>query len=112
MEAEYVAGSAVVQEDIWLRRFLREFGIVAHAQEPITINYDSSIAIAYSKDPRYHEKIKHIDIRHHFVRHMIVRKEVILRHISTSRMVADPLTKPITCQTYQAYVRSLRLHRL
>ena len=80
MEAEYVGGSAVVQEGIWLRRFLREFGIVAHAQEPITINCDSSVTIAYSKDPRYHEKIKHIGIRYHFVRHMIAGEEVILRH--------------------------------
>ena len=51
MEAEYVAGSAAVQEGVWLRRFLREFGIVARAQEPVTIYCDSSVFIAYSKSP-------------------------------------------------------------
>jgi len=92
MEAEYVAGSATVQEGVWLRKFLWEFSIVARAQE---LYCDSSATIVYSKDPKYHGKTKHIDTRYHFVRHMIVRKEVILKHISTSLMVADPLTKPI-----------------
>jgi len=36
--------------------FLQEFGIVARAQGPVTIYCDSSAAIAYSKDPKYHEK--------------------------------------------------------
>jgi len=57
--------------------------------KPLSIYCDSSAAIAYSKDPKYHEKTKYIDIRYHFVCHMIVRKEVILRHISISCMVAD-----------------------
>jgi len=62
MEAEYIADSVAVQEGAWLRRFLREFGIIAHVEDSITIFYDSSTAIAYSKDPMYHGKTKHIDI--------------------------------------------------
>jgi len=89
METKYVTSSAAVQEGVWLSKFLREFSIVARAEEPVTIYCDSSAAIAYSKDPKYHVKTKHIDISYHFVSHMIARKEVILRHISTSRMVAD-----------------------
>ena len=40
---------------------------------------------------------------------MIAQEEVILRHISTSRMVVDPLTKLIARHVYQAHVRSLGL---
>jgi len=80
METEHVAGSRAVQEGVWLRRFLWEFGIVARAQEHVAIYCNSSTAISYSKDLKYHEKTKHIHIRFHFVCHMIVRKEVILRH--------------------------------
>ena len=90
-KAEYAAGSAAVQEGVWLRRFLREFGIIACTKESVTMYYDSSTTIAYSKDPKYHGKAKHIYIRYHFVRPMIVRKEMTLRHIFTSRMVDDPL---------------------
>ena len=79
---------------------------------PVTIYCDSSAAIAYSKDPKCHEKIKYIDIRYHFVRHMIMRNEVALRHISTSHMIINPLTKLIARQAYQTHVRSLGLRRL
>ena len=41
MKVEYVAGSVAVQEGVWLRRFFREFGIVARSQEPVTIYCDS-----------------------------------------------------------------------
>ena len=84
MEAEYLASSETIQEGVWLRRFFREFGIVTSAEKPVTIYYDNSAAIAYSKDPKYHEKIKHIDMRYHFVRHMIAREEVIIRHFYKS----------------------------
>jgi len=45
-----------IQEGVWLRRFLREFGIIECAKEPVTIYYHNSTAIAYSKDPKYHRK--------------------------------------------------------
>ena len=64
MVAEYVVGSAAVHEGIWLRRFLREFGIIAHAEESVAIYCDSSVVITYSKDPKYHGKIKHMYIRY------------------------------------------------
>ena len=73
----------------------RVCGNFAHAQEPVTIYHNSSAAIVYSKDSKYHGKAKHIDIRYHFVRHMIVWKELILGYISTSLMIADLLTKLI-----------------
>ena len=59
MEAEYVAGFAAIQEGVRLRRFLQEFGTVARAEEPVAIYCDSQAAIAYSNDPKYHEKTKH-----------------------------------------------------
>ena len=37
---------------------------------------------------------------------MIAQKKVVLKHISMSRMVVDPLTKPIAREAYQVYVRS------
>jgi len=69
MEAEYVAGSVAVQEGVWLRKFLQEFGIV-----PVTIYCGNSTAIAYSKHPMYHEKNQTHRHKIPFFRHMIVQK--------------------------------------
>ena len=63
MELEYVAYSVVVQEVVWLRRFITELGIVARASEPVTIHCDNMAALAYAKHPKYHGKTKQLDIR-------------------------------------------------
>jgi len=52
MEAKYIASSMAIQEDVWLRIVLWEFDIVVQAEKHVTIYYDSSTAIAYSKNPK------------------------------------------------------------
>ena len=60
MEAEYVACSSVIQEAIWLRRFLQHLEIVKTTYKPMTIYCDNMDALDYAKDPKYHGKTKHI----------------------------------------------------
>ncbi len=112
MEAEYVACSAAVQEAVWLRRFLRRLEISASAGDPVQIRSDSMAALQYAKDPKYHGRTKHIDIRYHYIRDMVKQGEVTLQHIPTSRMVADPLTKPVARDVFQFHVKNLGLCRL
>jgi hypothetical protein len=86
--------------------------IFKDALDPVTIHCDSTIALAYAKDPKYHGRTKHIDIRYHYIRDVIAQKEVVLKHISMSHMIVDPLTKPIARDVFQAHVRSLGLCRM
>jgi hypothetical protein len=83
-----------VQDAVWLRRFLQRLGVTAHAEDAILYS-DSTLALVYAKDPNYHGNAKHIEFRYHYIRDMVSQGEVILHHICTSSMVADPLTKPI-----------------
>ena len=53
-----------------------------------------------AKDPKYHEKTKHIKKRYHYIRDVITKKDVVLKHISTSNLVADPFTKLIARDIY------------
>jgi hypothetical protein len=112
MESEYVACSAAVQEAVWLRRFFQRLSVTALADEAVKIYSDSMAALAYTKDPKYHGKTKHIDIRYHYIRDIVARGEVILQHISTSKIIADPLTKAIARDIFQTHVRSLGLRRI
>ena len=60
-----------IHEAIWLRRFFHHLEIVKTTFKPVIIYGDSMVVLAYSKDPQYHEKTKHIPIRYHFIRDMI-----------------------------------------
>jgi hypothetical protein len=78
----------------------------------VTIYYDNTAAIAVAEDPKYHGKTKHIKMRYHYIREAITEQDVILKHISTNSMVADPLTKPIARDAFVRHVRSLSLCRM
>ena len=68
MEAEFVAFSVVAQEAMWLKRFLCHLGVVELVNQSMVVYSDSEATIAYTKDPKYHGKIKHIDMRFNYVR--------------------------------------------
>ena len=94
-----------------MRRFLQHLDVVTHTTDPVTIHCDSMAALAYAKDPKYHDRTKHTDVRFNFISDILAQKEVLLEHIPTSRMVEDLLTKPITGDVYLTHVRALGLRR-
>ena len=112
MEAEFMACSASVQEAVWLRSFLQSLNVTPNPSHPVMIHCDNQACIAYMKDPKYHGRTKHIEIKHSFVRDIVAKKEVILKYISTHKMVADPFTKPIPRDVFNVHVRALGLRRI
>ena len=106
MEAEFVAFLAIVQEVMWLKQFLYHLGVNAKSVDPVIVNYDSQATIAYTKDPKYHYKTKHIDTKYNFVKDIVAHKEVNMKYISMHNMVANPLTKPIPRDIFIKHVKS------
>jgi hypothetical protein len=68
MEAEYVAACEVATEAIWLRKCLRDLGVMRVEQSPITLFCNNSGTVAQSKEPRNHRKGKHIERKYHLIR--------------------------------------------
>ena len=64
-------------------------------QEVVIVSYDSSSAIQLSKNPKYHERTKHIDVRMHFIRDEISKGVVNVVKVPTEVNPADMLTKPL-----------------
>ena len=73
---------------------------------------DNTVALAVAKHPKYHGKTKHIKKRYHYIRDAIIEKDVILKHISTSNIVAGPLTKSIDKDVFVKLVRFLGLCKM
>ena len=64
-EAEYITLTEAIKEAIWLKGLVSELGF---KQEVVEVSCDSSSVIQLSKDPKFHERTKHIDVRMHFIR--------------------------------------------
>jgi len=111
MEAKYVACYLSTHEAIWLRSFLQYLDLTPGVNDPVEMLYDNTAAIQFTRDTKFHRKTKHIKRRYYFVRNAIKVKEIAIKYVSISRMIADPLIKPILRDAFKAYVMSLGLRR-
>jgi hypothetical protein len=92
-EAEYIALTHAAKEAVWLRNLLSE--LLPLFNSPIHIFSDNQLAIANTKDSRFHSHTKHIDIRYHFIREQVEHGTMTISYLSTHNMLADCLTKPL-----------------
>jgi hypothetical protein len=91
-EAEYIALSTACQEAVWLRRSLSDIHGLKQ-DVPSTIFEDNQGAIELSKNPKFHNRTKHIDVSFHFIREQVNRNIVCVQYCRTENMLADVMTK-------------------
>ena len=94
-ESEYIAASEASQEEIWMKEFITELGVVPSALDPMSIYCDNMGAIANAQEPRSHKKLKHIKLRFHAIREHVQDGDIKICKVHTDLNVADPLTKPL-----------------
>ncbi|KAL4590248.1 hypothetical protein LXL04_003174 [Taraxacum kok-saghyz] len=79
-EAEYMAITEAIKEDIWLKGLFEELDDRLKAT---SVFCDNQSAIFLSKDQMFHDRTKHIDIRYHFVRYIIKKGDCVVEKIHT-----------------------------
>jgi hypothetical protein len=78
---------------IWTRNFLLEQGYVMH--EAILYQDNTSTIHLAMQGRSNSNRMRHVAIRYYFVKDRIESKEIMVKHVSTSDMVADYFTKPL-----------------
>ena len=106
MEAEYIALADAAKEAVWVKKFVTELGVVPMIVDPIDIYCDNNGAIAQAREPRSHQKSRHILRRFHLIREIVERKDVQISKVHTDDNLADPLTKPLSQQKHERHLRS------
>ena len=106
-EAECIAASSATKEAVWIKKFISELGIVPSIVDPIGLYYDNNGVIAQAKEPRSHQRSKHILRRYHLIREMIDRGDMKICRVPTLDNIADPLTKPLAQQKHDGHTRSM-----
>ncbi|WVZ90219.1 LOW QUALITY PROTEIN: hypothetical protein U9M48_036540 [Paspalum notatum var. saurae] len=101
-EAEYIAASKAAKKAVWIRKFVSELGVVPSALCPLDLYYDNM-----AKEPRSHQKSKHILRRYHLIREIIDRGDVKICKVHTDLNVADPLTKPLPQSKFEAHTKAM-----
>ena len=94
-EAEYIVASEASKEGYWIKKFFTELGVVPSAEDPMELYCDNSGAVAQAREPRSHQKSKHIECRYHKIQEFVDKGYVKVCKIHTDLNVSDPMTKPL-----------------
>ena len=98
-EAEYIAASDAAKEAVWIKNFVFRLGVVPSITNLVDVYCDNNGVIAQAKEPRSHQRSKHILKRFHLIREIIERGDAKICRVHTDDNVADPLTKPLPQQS-------------
>ena len=77
--------------------------------KPLRIYCDNSVAIFMAKNNKSGSQSKHIDIKYLAIRERIKENKVVIEHISTELMIADPLTKGMPPMKFKDHVVQMGL---
>ena len=106
-KAEYIAASDVAKEAVWIKKFIVRLGVVPNITNPVNLYCDNNGIIAQAKEPKSHQRSKHILRRFHLIHVIIKRGDVKICRVNTNDNVVDPLTKPLPQSKHDSHTRSL-----
>lgn len=109
MEAEFVSCFEATSHGVWLKSFIYGFRIMDSVSKPLKIFCDNSAAVFMAKNNKSGSRSKHIDIKYLVIGERVKVKIVVINHISTHLMIADPLTKGMPPIKFKDHVENMRL---
>jgi len=107
-EAEYMALTECAKEAIFLQRFLKELDFSDISN--VTIYGDNLGAIRLAENPVFHQRSKHIDIKYHYIRDALRSKNLNIKHVPTTDMVTDMLTKGLPRRKHLECLEKAGMH--
>jgi hypothetical protein len=75
----------------------------------LKIYCDNSAAVFFSKNDRYSNGAKHMELKYFAVKEEVQKQRVAIEHITTTLMIADPLTKGLPPKTFKEQVNKMGL---
>ena len=106
-EDEYIAASDAAKKAVWIKNFVFRLGVVPNITNPVDVYCENNGAIAQAKEPRSHQRSKHILRHFHLIREIIKRGDVKICRVHTDDNVADPLTKPLPHSKHDTHTKSI-----
>ena len=93
MYAEFVACYEATRLVNRLKKFIPGLKVVDDIYRPLKLYYNNNPAVQYAHNNKLSGAGKHIDIKYYVVKDKVQDQVISLEHISTVKMLADPLTK-------------------
>ena len=109
MQAEFIACYEATGQVVRLKNFIPGLKVVDSISRPLVLYCDNEPAVFYASNNKSSVAAKHIDIKYHVVKDRIQDHTIDVKHISTTRMLADPLTKGLPPSIFREHVAGMGL---
>jgi hypothetical protein len=106
---EFVAYYEAVGQAMWLKKFVLGLRVVDSIKRPLKLYCDNESAVLYAHSNKKTKAVKHINIRFYIVKEKIQDQTISLKHISTKKMIADPLTKGLPPSVFREHLAGMGL---
>ena len=93
----------------WLKKFIPGLKVVDDIYRPLKLYYDNNPAVQYAHNNKSSGAAKHIDIKYYVVKDKVWDHVISLEHISTKKILADPLTKGLPPNVFREHVAGMGL---
>jgi hypothetical protein len=107
MYAESVACYEATRQVNWLKKYMPGLKVVDDIHKPLKLYCDNNPAVCYVHNGKSSGAAKHINIKYYVVKNKVWDHIISHEHISTEKMLVDPLIKGFTTQRVQ---RTLSRH--
>ena len=94
MEDEFVSCFEATSQGVWLKSFIYGLRVMDSISRPLMIFCDNSAVVFLAKNNKSGSRSKHIDIKYLAIREHVKEKQVVIDHISTELMIANPFVTP------------------
>jgi hypothetical protein len=109
MYDEFVACYEATGQVNWLKKFIPGLKVVDDIHKPLKLYCDNNLAVQYAHNNKSSDIVKHIDIKYYVVRNKVRDHIISLEHISTEKMLVDPLIKGLPPNVFREHLVSMGL---
>jgi hypothetical protein len=83
--------------------------VVDNIERSLKLYCGNELAVLYAHNNKKTKAVKHINIRFYVVKEKIQNQTISLKHISTKKMIADPLTKSLPPSVFREHLAGMSL---
>jgi hypothetical protein len=111
MYVEFIACYEAMWQAMWLKKFMPDLRVVDSIERPLKLYCDNELTVLYAHNNKKIKAAKHINIRFYVVKEKIQDQTISLEHISTKKMIADPLTKGLPPNVFREHLAGMGLRK-
>jgi hypothetical protein len=83
--------------------------LVDSIERPLKIYYDNEAALLYAYNNKKINSVKHINIKFYVVKEIIQDQIISLEHMSTNKIIMDPLMKGLVLSMFREHLTGMSL---